>query len=366
MMLNPIFPPMLSRFIFMCFLALPLVASAQVSDDFSSLELDPATFFQGVVLIGSACASSGWVASVLGMHPWELASMDPRAQADVWGPDPTTRVSSSYAPTGSARVYGDDSYWVSGWWGFSSGVDHSDWALLGALVEGEEKAGPRVFLIHRDDFTIDQDSWDVTGLAGTGSKDIRVPGVSVPAYRTHTMAEMNDPSWDRPGWQINDAPLYRFAFTDLFSWGIAGPALGAATGFAQEWVEQSRARVPGFGGKPVSEKVELQMRLAEGLHRVDLLNRSMVSLWQELSAVVERGEALDLGAQLRLHYLGARTISDSLDAALTMFATSGGGVMQTKNPLQRFLRDLLAMRNHPVASLDRFAGEQARHELGHR
>ncbi|MCP4086968.1 MAG: hypothetical protein GY745_18235 [Actinomycetia bacterium] len=323
------------------------------------LQLDPATFFRGVVLLGSACASTGWVASVLGMHPWEVACMHPDAQADVWGPDPTALVSSSYAPTGSARPEGDD-YWVSGWWGFSSGVDHAGWALLAALVEGQEQLGPRVFLVGRDDFAIDEDSWDVTGLAGTGSRALRIEGVRVPAYRTHLMTEFNDPSFERPGWDINDSPLYRHSFLDLFSWGIAGPALGAVTGFAEEWVRQSRHRVPGFGGPGVAQKPELQLRLAEGLNRVDMLTRSMVSAWDELYAVACRGEALDPVAQRRLHYLGARTIPDSLEAALGMFATAGGGVMFRDNPLQRFMRDLLAMRNHPVASLERFAGDAAR------
>ncbi len=323
------------------------------------LELDPATFFRGVVLLGSACASTGWVASVLGMHQWEVACMHPDAQADVWGPDPTARTSSSYAPTGSARPDGDD-YWVSGWWGYSSGVDHSDWALLAAMVEGQEKLGPRVFLVSGDDFVIDQGSWDVTGLAGTGSKAVTVEGVRIPAYRSHLLVDFNDPTHERPGWAVNDAPLYRFSFLDLFSWGIGGPALGAVTGFAQEWVRQSRDRVPAMGGPGVAEKPELQLRLAEGLNRVDMLQRSMVSAWGDQYEVVERGEAIDPVAQRQLHYLGARTIPDSLEAAMGMFATSGGGVMFRDNPLQRFMRDLLAMRNHPVASLERFGIDAAR------
>lgn len=323
------------------------------------LQLDPATFFRGVVLLGSACASTGWVASVLGMHPWEVACMHPDAQADVWGHDPTARVSSSYAPTGSARPDGDG-YWVNGWWGFSSGVDHADWALLAALVEGQERLGPRVFLVHRGDFAIDQASWDVTGLAGTGSKALTIEGVQVPAHRTHLLSAFNDPAHDRPGWAVNESPLYRFSFLDLFSWGIGGPALGAATGFANEWVHQSRNRVPAMGGPRVADKPELQLRLAEGLNRVDMLTRSMVSAWEELYDVVTHGDQCDPAAQARLHYLGARTIPDSLEAALGMFATAGGGVMFRDNPLQRFLRDLLAMRNHPVANLERFAASTAR------
>jgi 3-hydroxy-9,10-secoandrosta-1,3,5(10)-triene-9,17-dione monooxygenase len=326
------------------------------------LEVDPATYFQGAVLLGSACASTGWVATVLGMHPWELACMHPEAQTDVWGDDPTTLISSSYAPTGSARRDGDG-FHVSGRWGFSSGVDHCDFALLGALVAGEEKRGPRVFLINKEDFTIDQESWDVAGLSGTGSKDVNVDGVHVPPYRTHTMAEINDPSWIRPGLAANDGPLYRLAFADLFAWGIAGPALGAATGFANIWLDQSRSRVPAFGGPGVADKVELQLRLAEGLAGLNVLNRSMISTWQEIYDAVADGGEPDPSVQMQGRYMGARTIADSLDAVMIMFANAGGGVMNKSNPLQRFLRDLLAMRNHPVASLERYAGDQARHEL---
>lgn len=328
----------------------------------NGLQLDPATFFQGVVLLGAACPSTGWVASVLGVHPWELASMDPEAQAEVWAGDPSARIASSYAPTGSARPDGDG-YHLSGWWGFSSGVDHAAWAFLGAMVEGQEQLGPRVFLVPADTYQVDHDSWDVTGLAGTGSKALRIDGVHVPAHRTHTMVEINDPAWDRPGWALNHSPLYRFTFGDLFSWGIAGPALGAATGFAEEWVAQSRERVPAFGGPGVAERPELRLRLAEGLNRVGGLTRAMTSAWGAGYETLAAGGDLDPVARALLQYQGARTIPDSLEAALGMFATAGGGVMFRHNPLQRFMRDLLAMRNHPVASLERWGGDLAKAAL---
>src|SRR5205823_11579910 len=67
------------------------------------LEADPVTFFTAVRLIASACGSTGWVSSVVGVHPWQLALFPPQAQADVWGADPGTRMSSSYAPTGDRK-----------------------------------------------------------------------------------------------------------------------------------------------------------------------------------------------------------------------------------------------------------------------
>ncbi len=50
---------------------------------FGGLEADPVTFFAAVRLIASACGSTGWVASVVGVHPLQLALFPPQAQQDV-------------------------------------------------------------------------------------------------------------------------------------------------------------------------------------------------------------------------------------------------------------------------------------------
>ena len=71
---------------------------------FGGLEADPVTFYTAVRLIASACGSTGWVASVLGVHPWQLGLFPLAAQEEVWADDPETRISSSYAPTGRAQA----------------------------------------------------------------------------------------------------------------------------------------------------------------------------------------------------------------------------------------------------------------------
>src|SRR3984957_77797 len=70
---------------------------------FGGLEADPLAFYTAVRMIASACGSTGWVSSVVGVHPWQLALFPAQAQEDVWGTDPATRMSSSYAPTGRAK-----------------------------------------------------------------------------------------------------------------------------------------------------------------------------------------------------------------------------------------------------------------------
>ena len=75
--------------------------------------------------MASACGSTGWVSSIIGVHNWHLALFDQQAQEEVWGEDPTVRVSSSYAPMGAGTVV-DGGYLVNGAWNWSSGCDHAD------------------------------------------------------------------------------------------------------------------------------------------------------------------------------------------------------------------------------------------------
>src|SRR3546814_925187 len=86
---------------------------------FDGLESDPVDFFTAVREIASADGSTGWISSVLGVHPWQVALFPDEAQQAVWGQDTATRLSSSYAPTGKA-VLTEGGYTLSGQWSFSS------------------------------------------------------------------------------------------------------------------------------------------------------------------------------------------------------------------------------------------------------
>ena len=145
-------------------------------------EMHPNVFFAVQKLLAEGCMSTGWVYGVLGCHPYELALFDDKAQQEVWGDDPSMLVSSTYQPVGKVE-HADGGFYLSGHWGFSSGSLHCGWVLLGALVFPEDGEGPpdmRTFLLPREDYKIDPESWQVFGLQGTGSHDITVDRVFVP------------------------------------------------------------------------------------------------------------------------------------------------------------------------------------------
>ena len=189
---------------------------------FGGHEVDPVTFLTAVRLIASACGSTGWVSSVIGVHAWQLALFPLQAQEDVWAADPSTRMSSSYAPTGRP-VATEGGHRLSGRWSFSSGCDHASWVLLGGIVPDADgnPANFRTFLLPASDYVID-DVWDTVGLRGTGSNDIVVSDAFVPEYRSLSFNDVFRCAC--PGQEANPAPLYRLPYGSLFSYAITTPS----------------------------------------------------------------------------------------------------------------------------------------------
>src|SRR3954464_10717221 len=138
-----------------------------------------------VSVIGKGDGSTAWVLANLAAHHRMLGMLPKQAQDEVWGQSPDNLIGSALIfPRGRARKV-DGGYRITGRWPFSSGVDAAAWNLIGAIMQDEETgaAQPRIFLLPASDYTI-IDTWQVIGLAGTGSKDVAVDDVFVPAYRS--------------------------------------------------------------------------------------------------------------------------------------------------------------------------------------
>jgi 3-hydroxy-9,10-secoandrosta-1,3,5(10)-triene-9,17-dione monooxygenase len=329
------------------------------------LELDPATFFEGMVRIASACGSTGWVASVVGIHPWHIAMFDQRAQSDVWSGNPNAMASTSFAPTGLVRRV-TDGFRLSGRWSYSSGVDHCGWVIVGAVVPDDEPAGLgpefRSFLVPKGDFIVDQESWQVTGLAGTGSKDVVVEDAFVPEYRTHSSTHVHERT--DPGRVVNYAPLYQLPWSTVFPYAIGSPAIGVAIGALEAFIDNNRERVSVAGGRTVSVSPMLQVRLASALTDVEAARTRLALTWQDFLARVTRGEDVPYVLRTRCRYEVAHAIAQCANAVYRVLEVNGGRTMNANQAFQRFFRDLLAMRNHIAAALELNASAYALARLG--
>jgi 3-hydroxy-9,10-secoandrosta-1,3,5(10)-triene-9,17-dione monooxygenase len=310
-------------------------------------ELHPREFYSAVIEIARGEGCAGWVAGIVGVHPWQTALYSDETQREVWGDDPTTMNSSSYAPTGTAeRVAGG--YRVSGRWSFSSGCDHCGWVNLGAIAGGIEVGGQslpdfRSFLLPRKDYKID-DNWRVAGLAGTGSKDIVVENAFVPSRRSMSHWDM---TYGRPmpGWEVNSAPLYRLPFAVVFINALSAAVLGASAGFLETWIENARTRKGGMGLK-IAEDPYSQKLAAEASYAIESATLKFLYDCDEMMAAGAAGESFTLQRRAELRYNSTRSAEIAAHAVERLFENGGGHAIFFEHPLQRRYQDVKAMMHH--------------------
>jgi len=322
----------------------------------------PLEFFRAARLIASACGSTGWVASVVGVHPWQLALFDARAQDEVWGPDPDTRISSSYAPMGRAEPV-EGGFRFRGRWSFSSGCAHASWVFLGGLVVDEDGAPTdfRTFLLPAEDYAI-VDVWDTVGLRGTGSNDVVVEDVFVPDHRTLSFTSTG--KCRCPGHEVNPEPVYRIPFASVFSSSISVPIIGMATGAYDAFTEHTKERVRASSGEKAAEDTFGQVAIAEAARSIDTAwSRIQDCIGAEL-AHVTAGEKVPMPLRLRARRDQVSATGEALSAVDRLFSQAGGKALRSGTPLQRFWRDAHAGRAHAINDPDKVMALYGRSELG--
>jgi 3-hydroxy-9,10-secoandrosta-1,3,5(10)-triene-9,17-dione monooxygenase len=339
---------------------------------YGGLELAPGAFFEAVACLGTACASSAWVLSVLGVHSWHLGLFDPQAQQDVWGDDQRALICSSYGASGQVtRVEGG--YLLTGAWPFSSGSDHSQWAFLGGVApagasgsaplgdDGREWPDVRTFLVPMSECSL-HDDWFVAGLSGSGSKQIRVEDVFVPEYRTHRFLDIR--SGFSPGLSENSSSLYRLPFGSLFCYAIATPIVGTARGMYQTLVAEGRERARHTFELGLPEDVPLQLRIGQIGAELDGVTLQLRENFAAMTSAIERGETIGMGVRSRCRWDAARAAQVATACVDRVFEAAGGRAIFLSNPIQRAFRDAHAMRAHAYNNPDHAARIMAREQLG--
>jgi 3-hydroxy-9,10-secoandrosta-1,3,5(10)-triene-9,17-dione monooxygenase len=319
---------------------------------FDGLESDPLDFYAAVRMIASACGSTGWVSSVLGVHPWQVALFHDKAQQAVWGEDTSTRLSSSYAPTGKALLV-EGGYQLSGRWSFSSGCDHASWVLLGGLVSNDEGqiVDFKTFLVPRSDYTI-EDVWNVVGLRGTGSNDIIVDDVFVPDEFTLSMSETG--RCYGPGQEVNTSDLYKLPFHSIFTSTITAPIVGMATGAYDEHVEMQRKRVrAAYIAEKAASDPFASVRIARASSEIDAAWALLMNNLREMQEIVARGEKIPLNLRLKVRRDQVIGTERAVSAIDTLFEASGGRALAEGTYLQRAWRDAHAGRVHAANDPER-------------
>ncbi|MFD8566872.1 3-hydroxy-9,10-secoandrosta-1,3,5(10)-triene-9,17-dione monooxygenase oxygenase subunit [Streptomyces sp. NPDC059639] len=327
------------------------------------LEADPVDFYKVVRTISAVCCSTGWVASVLGVHPWQLALFPERAQDEVWGDDQDTLVSSAYAPVGRLTPV-DGGYRLGGRWSFSSGCEHARWLLLGALVVGAQ-GRPVDFLtvlVPRPDCRV-EDVWDVVGLRGTASNDVLVDDAFVPAHRVirnYEQAQLRG-----PGQKVNRGPLYRLPFGTVFTHAVTAPVIGAVSGGYDSYVSLMKERVRlSLGGGLFAEDPFAQVAIARAASDIDASVLQTDRNLREMTELATAAQEIPTELRLRARRDQVRGTERAVAAIDLLFKTAGGHSLRRGNPIERAWRDAHAGSVHVANDVERALAMYGRGAFG--
>ena len=306
--------------------------------------------------LGRGCGSTAWCASLWVVHNWWLGHFTEQAQEEFFATGPDTLASTGLNPANGRAEPVPGGFRVSGRWGFSSGCDAATWAML--AVPGPASGTLRWLLIPRPDYEI-LDTWFVSGMRGTGSKDIVVNDVFVPAHRQLDPDRAGD--HERTGWELHQRLSYRVPLRIMLGWDLAAPLVGVAQGAVDEFTSRLRGT---SGPGRTAESVPLQLRLAESSAEVDAARTIHRAAIQEMLDQAAAGREFTELDRLRYRRDKAFVTRLCVQAVNRLFEAGGAQAIADSQALQRFHRDVHAASHHAALAWDVAAEPYGRQALG--
>jgi len=304
--------------------------------------------------LGRGCPSTSWCYGLWAAHAWLVGYWPLQAQLEVFGENPDTLLSSSLNPGKSTCEPVKGGYRLSGRWEFSSGCDHAGWVMLGAPSIGERNW----VLVPRGDFKI-VDTWYVSGLRGSGSKDIVTEDAFIPNHRILDVNTAGNGDWN--GWELHGQSRYRVPIGTLLGWDLVGPMIGIAQGMIDEFT----ARLEGTSGPGrTADSPAVHTRLAQASAETDAALTVMQQDIREILRKGREGESFTPLERAKFRRDKAFTVQLCQRAVNRLFDISGGHGIFDSTPLQRFHRDAQAVAHRDGLVMDLGGRDYGRVALG--
>lgn len=316
--------------------------------------LDFSTVIETSREIARVCGSSGWCLAIGTLHNGMVAGLPLAAQSDVFGPsEGNSVVCGVFMPGGTATVV-EGGYRLTGTWDFASGCDHASHALLAAAIRPgpeEKPVGIGNMLLRRDEFSI-EDNWHVAGLAGTGSRRVRVEDVFVAQefsnsgpgvfFEEHAASESSK----------RDGGFKGLPGNSVATLGLAGVPIGIAQGALEFFRERLAGKVRKATFRGPQDQVAAQLRLAESAAEVDAVELMVLRDCEEMERTLTEGRAASLEQRGRYRRDAAYAFQTCAGAVSRLLPASGAQSIFRESPLQRAVRDTQVMATHVVADWD--------------
>ena len=302
--------------------------------ELGGLELDVTSQVRVLAALAAVDTSSAWCTMVANSAVAALGATMPQPVVDRVFASGVPLCSIAAAPAGVAVPDGDG-YRVSATWRLASSIDHAEWLHAVAFVEGDpSRPLPLAVPVHELDVL---DTWNVIGLAGTGSHDVALVDHHLPHELVGRIGD--------PGRQVRGTRRYdQLALDDLESFEHLAFAIGVARRALDELgTVLSRGR----GGSATGDREIVQLEVGEAL--VDL--EAMQSLARSVYERADAAAAGDVSAWREQDRHLPRAVASwatrrALGIVQLAFHRSGSAALYRPNVFEKLLRDMSVAATH--------------------
>jgi alkylation response protein AidB-like acyl-CoA dehydrogenase len=315
-----------------------------ISKEEGGLGADILTTLGVIEEVARADGSTGWCVA-MGINTFrQSAQFEPNVRRKLFHSDPIGVSAGSANPRGRA-VAVPGGYRVTGHWFFASGCMHS--SLLHGACKVFDGETPRLRLNGDQDVRIAYfcpksnariiDTWNVSGMRGTGSHDIEANDLFVP--EEHTFSAM-----DRRARVTG--PMNRMHGFDLAGCGFCCVGLGVARAAIDEFAELAQVKIPRSSSELLRDRPIVQARIgeAEALLRSGraLLFDTVGQMWQTVLA----GDYVTERQRSDLRMAMTHAAQSAAKATHMVCSTAGTTSIFMSSPLERYARDAEVVTRH--------------------
>jgi alkylation response protein AidB-like acyl-CoA dehydrogenase len=314
-------------------------------DDASSM--DTIKILEAIAAIDASVAWNVMLGSEI--NAMAAGGMDPELAKEVYIDNPrvvmcggggpgTTPPRAERTEDGGVRVWGQST--------FISGCYNATWCFMAApLMRGDEpelneQGLPtfKLWMLHKDQWEI-LDTWDVAGLRGSGSHDVKADGAYVEP-RFVGVDLMTTPAH-------YENPVFRMPVPLRLSFNKVAIALGVAKGALETFSDLAQNKIPMMSTSTLNNRPIAQYRMGEAMANYRAVRtyvlQAMQDVEDELAAgAPQPGPETTINARLACTH-GANVCMQVVDSLHNTAGTSG---MRMHSPLERKLRDAHGCATH--------------------
>lgn len=316
-----------------------------VSARCGGLEVSPRTAAEVYEALAQGDGACGWVAFIAATTGLALGRLPDDAVAELMA-RPDSLVTGVFAANGVAtRVEGG--FRVTGRWDWGSGSPNADWIGGGCVLMEDGKpltnsAGlPRNHMLFFPAVRVTSlDTWQVSGLSGTGSTAFEVRDVFVPERHAAGVLVKAPP----------DRPLWRFPPFSPLAQGIGAVAMGIARAALDEATRVAGEKRRGGASAPLAERPHAQIEIARAEGRLRAARALFYQTIDAAWAAAQQPGPVAVAHSRDMRLAVSHAVSESTAVVDAMYSLVGGTSVYAASPLQRQFRDIHVATQHFMVS----------------